>query len=340
MHAWLAARRVAVRHQFALEGKALRQCPAEAVGAADVVGVVAFRFPAGGNVQHVMHVVVPLSVVQRAVAACPALQPSRLVVLVLKYQMRTARQRRAAHPLRQLLQDVHRAVIHDGVHRVEAQAVQVKLLEPVEGVMNEEFAHAAVVVAIEIDRRAPGCVMARIEELRCVQRQVIAFRAKVVVDHIQDHHQAARVRGVDQCLEVLRAAVGRVWGIGQYAVIAPVAAAGKIRDRHELEHRYPHLHQVVQSLDRSQEGAGLGETADMQFVDHGGRPRSAMPVAVLPCIVLRVDHFARAMYVRGLIARGGVGYCEPVGQDEAVARSGAGAIGRQAMPAVALALHR
>ena len=91
--------------------------------------------------QHVVHVVVPLRVVQDGVAARVALQPARLVVLVFQHQMRAARQRRAAHPLRQLLQDMHRAVIDDGVHRIEPQAIQMKFLQPVERVVDEEFAH-------------------------------------------------------------------------------------------------------------------------------------------------------------------------------------------------------
>ena len=97
---------------------------------------------------------------------------------------------------------------------------------------------------------------------------------------------------------------------------------------------------MVQSLDRAQESAGLGETADMQFVDHRRIPRAAMPIAVLPRIVLRIDHFAGAVHVGRLVARGGVGHRKPVGQDESVARSGGGAIGGQAMPAVGLTLHR
>jgi hypothetical protein len=65
VRAGLATLAAAVRHQLALEGKALRQRPAQARGRPMVIGVVALGFPAGGHVQHVMHVVVPLGVVQR-----------------------------------------------------------------------------------------------------------------------------------------------------------------------------------------------------------------------------------------------------------------------------------
>src|ERR1700687_2678153 len=142
--------------------------------------------------------------------------------------MRAARQRRNPYALRQLLQYMHGTIIDDRVYRVEAQPVQMKFLEPVERVMDEELAYVAVAVSIEIDRGAPGCLVAQIKELRRVERQVIAFGAEVIVDNVQNHHEPARVCRVDQRLEMLRAAVARVGRTRQYAVVAPIAASGKV----------------------------------------------------------------------------------------------------------------
>ena len=89
--------------------------------------------------------------------------------------------------LRELGDEVQLAVVDDRVHGIEAQAVEAILLQPVERVVDEEVAHGAAVLAVEVDRRAPRRVMTVGEELRRVRVQLVAFRAEVVVDHVEQH---------------------------------------------------------------------------------------------------------------------------------------------------------
>src|SRR3546814_12484193 len=88
-----------------------------------------------------------------------------------------------------------------------SQAVEAIFVQPVQCVVNEELAYRP---APEVDRRAPRCMAIFGEEIRCVGMQVIAVRSEVVVDDIDEAHQAERVRRVDQLLWFIRRAVGSV----------------------------------------------------------------------------------------------------------------------------------
>jgi hypothetical protein len=57
----------------------------------------------------------------------------------------------------------------------------------------------------------------------------------VIVDDVEDHHYSGTVCGVDQVPEIVGRDVGRMRGIGEYAVIAPATIALKGGDRHELD---------------------------------------------------------------------------------------------------------
>ncbi|MNP79418.1 hypothetical protein D3C76_1772570 [compost metagenome] len=73
------------------------------------------------------------------------------------------------------------------MHRVQAQPVHAVVLQPHQGVFDEEVAHR---FTAEVDGRAPGCLPVGAEEVAGIVAEVIALRAEVVVDHIQQHHQA------------------------------------------------------------------------------------------------------------------------------------------------------
>src|SRR5690606_23300858 len=135
----------------------------------------------------------------------------------------------------------------DGVHGVEAQAVEVIFLEPIERVVNEEVAHQLAPLAIEIKRSAPGRVVPLIEEGWRVAAQEVTFRSKMVVDDIEQYHEAARVGGIDQTFERLRTTVGGIGRKGQHTVVAPVAITGKLGDGHELDGGDAERTQVVEA---------------------------------------------------------------------------------------------
>ena len=52
-------------------------------------------------------------------------------------------------------EDVLRGIVVDLLRRVQAQAVEVKLVDPVRRVGCDEFAHRAAILAVEVDRVAP-----------------------------------------------------------------------------------------------------------------------------------------------------------------------------------------
>src|SRR5689334_3768712 len=90
---------------------------------------------------------------------------------------------------------------------VEAQAVQAKLRDPVGGVLHHEIAYSPRARPVVVDRLPPlvGMTIRDIEV--AVDGQVIAVWTEVVVDHIQNHAEIARMRGVDEALERVRVAV-------------------------------------------------------------------------------------------------------------------------------------
>ena len=59
----------------------------------------------------------------------------------------------------------------------------------------------------------------------------------MVVDHVEDHGQAGLMGGVDEPLQRPRAAVAVLHGVGMDAVVAPVAVAGELGHRHQLDRR-------------------------------------------------------------------------------------------------------
>ena len=272
---------------------------------------------------------------------CVARQVARLVLVVLQDEMDQAFAAGAGtHGRAQRLDDVGLRVVADGVDGVEAQAVEMELLQPVERVVDEEVAHDLAARGVEVDRRAPRRGVARVEEGRRIGVQVVALRAEVVVDDVEQHHEAARVRLLHQHLEVLGAAVGGVRREGQHAVVAPVAPAGEVGHRHQLEGGDAEFGEVVEAAADAVIVAAAGEAAGVQFVDHRLFPAPPAPGVVAPGEGLRVDDFAGAVDVVGIEARGRVGHAQVAVDEVAVARAGAGCVEPCLVPAVVAAGER
>ncbi len=161
----------------------------------------------------------------------------------------------------------------DGVHGVEPQPVEAVMVEPVQRIVDGEGTDIGVAV---IDRAAPRGLRVG-EELRRDAGEVISLRAEVIVDDVEKHHQPARMRGVDQRLEVLGPAVTAVRRERQHAVIAPVPAAGKIRQRHQLERGNAGRGEVVEPVGDGAECALARERTDMHLGKHRLAPRAGRP---------------------------------------------------------------
>src|SRR5207302_672085 len=107
-------------------------------------------FAGSRGVQNMMEVVVPLRRVK------PAVQQARVILLILEHEMNVAVIEGGTNALRQFLEDVIRTIVHDGVHRIQTQSIEMKLPNPVERVVNEEFAYKLAARAIEVDPGSPG----------------------------------------------------------------------------------------------------------------------------------------------------------------------------------------
>ena len=107
--------------------------------------------------------------------------------------------------------------------------------------------------------------------------------------------------GIDQGLEVLRPSVGRIGREKVDAVVAPIATAREIGDRHQLDRGDAELDEIVQLVDGRAERAFGRERPDVQLVDDRLLPGAAAPRPVAPLVGARIDHLARAMHVLRLV---------------------------------------
>ncbi len=131
--------------------------------------------------------------------------------------------------------DVRMGAVENALRRVEAQPVAMKLADPVLRVADEVFAHGTATLAIEIDRLAPLVRVTIGEVVAAEAGKVVAVRAEVVVDHVQDHTDSVRMSGIDEATKRVRIAVAVKGREQVHPVVAPVEAAGKLGDRHELD---------------------------------------------------------------------------------------------------------
>ena len=67
-------------------------------------------------------------------------------------------------------------------------------------------------------------------------RQVISFRAEMVVNHIEHYRQPNAMSGINQSLQPFRTAVIGLHCVRRRAVVSPVTSARAGRDRHDLNH--------------------------------------------------------------------------------------------------------
>ena len=210
------------------------------------------------------------------------------------------------------------AELGDGVHGVQPQPVEAIFAQPIQRVLDGEGAHLRHPI---IDRAAPGRLRLG-EERRRIAAEVISFGAEVIVDHVEKHHQPAQMRFIDQRLEIVGAAIGAVGRVPQHAVIAPVALAGEIRQRHQFQRGDAGCHQMIELADHGAVGAFRREGADMGFEHDGFLPRTSAPVRGAPWVGGVIDHFAGAGNVVGLKRRGRIGHIDLVVDPEFVARAG------------------
>ena len=159
------------------------------------------------------------------------------------------------------------ARVDDRVDRVQPQAVEVEVAHPPLGALADPLAHGVALLVVDVEARAPRRVVLLVKYGPKASNACGPGRADVVVDDVEDHRQAERVRGVDELLQAVRPAVGGLGRAQVDAVVAPAVRAGELRDRHHLDRRHAELGERLQMRDRAFEGPLGRERADVQLVD-------------------------------------------------------------------------
>src|SRR5919202_3227955 len=207
--------------------------------AAREIAIVTLVFTGQRHAHGVMKVVGPDGVKPVSAGSDRAYEPGLVAGVFRDKHEVPAGIQRGMHALHKLLNQMHRAIVDNCVRRVEAQAIHVIFMRPIERVVNEEAAHRLTAGPIEIERIAPRGMVARGKVLGRKVPQVVARRTQVVVDDILDHRQALRMSRIDKALEPFSAAVSPRRSIEIDAVIAPVAFARKVSYRQDLDGGYP-----------------------------------------------------------------------------------------------------
>ena len=190
--------------------------------------------------------------------------------------------------LGQFAQEMLGPRIPDMVRGIEPQAVNMEFVEPHQGILDEEMAHLVAVRIVKVERLAPdrGGFLG---EIRPVMVKMIAFRANVIVHHVQENRDAAPVAGIHKCFQTRCAAIRMLHRVRKHAIVAPVARAGKLRHRHDFNGRDAQFLQVVQLLNHAIKRAFCGECAHVQLVQHQFVHGQAAPTRVRPAEIQTGD---------------------------------------------------
>src|SRR5690625_1204637 len=233
------------------------------------------------------------------------------------------------------LQDWYLAAILDLVYRIETKAIEAKLLEPIERIVGEKGPNRGF---LEADGCAPRGLPPGIEELRRIAADIVSVGAKVVIDHVEHHHQAALVGRVYEALQPGDPAIGGMGAVEQYAVVAPTATAGKLGHWHELDRSHPKPEEMIELVLDRIEGSLRREGTGVKLVDHGLFPRPPLPGAIPP-VESAVGQQARTVDAPCLRPRRRVGDHCTVRQAEGILLAGPGLRHSQLMPPLVIPLH-
>ena len=283
------------------EQPSLAQRGGEIGGAAAIVGVEAVVVAGHQATDLVVEVVGPGAGVAPS-AVRPRPREDRVVAVILGDQHHVV-PGPGADALGELLEERMGRLVDNGVRGIEPQPVDVILVDPVEGVVDEEVAHLALAGAIEVQRRPPRRAVHRREDRRRERGEVRAIGAKVVVDDVEQHRQAEAVRGVDERAQVVGSSIAARGGEQRRAVVSPVPSPWELRHRHQLDCGDAEPAEVREPAGHPGKGPLGRERADVQFIDGECRRRRRRPVLVGPPEGGRVDDLGAAVYAVRLGAR-------------------------------------
>jgi hypothetical protein len=146
-----------------------------------------------------------------AVAAAPwvAREP-RFLSLVLGNDKTDALTGSAADAARDRGDKMLRRSVKNLLRRVETQPVKMKLVDPVSGVRDKEFADRAGIWSVEVKRLTPFVRVAVGEviwrEAEVIWREageIIPVRTEMIVDNVENDRDAERVRTIDKAAQIV-----------------------------------------------------------------------------------------------------------------------------------------
>ena len=235
-----------------------------------------------------MEIVVPQRIEAEAPLRRRPHQPG-VLRFVLRDDDRPAAARLLAHAIADRRHHVTWRRIEDLLRGIEPQPVEVKLVDPVSGVGDEELAHRTGVGAVEIDGVAPFVLVTVGEVGLREHAEVVPGRTEMVVDDVQDDADPERVRAVDERPQVVGMAIEVRRRVRIDPVVAPAEAAVEFGDRHQFDDGDPELRQFLQLGRSSPPRPLLGKRACMKLVQDLAGQRHAGPRAVGPLEGVRID---------------------------------------------------
>ena len=192
------------------------------------------------------------------------------------------------------------------MNRIQAQRVEVIVLEPIQCVFDEESPHLVASYAVKVDGLTPGSLIA-VRKVGSVSTKVVAFRPEMVVNHVERNRETVVVGRVYQALERLWSAVGVLGSEEIDAIIAPIAGPGKLRDRHQFNRRNSQGGELGKMGDDGIEGSFRGISSDVEFVKDGAIQRRAFPALIGPGEGIQVDDLRGTVHSSRLEAGGWIG---------------------------------
>src|ERR1700726_2863934 len=255
----------------------------------------------------VMKVIAPLSI-EVVTTVFRVMQETRIVRITLGDQMNSPAQslRQFCDRRLEFCQEVACAEIEDSVNRVQAQGVEVVVLQPVQSVFDEESPYLVAFFSVKVDGLTPRTAIA-ISKVRAVSTKVVAFRAEMVVNHVQGDREAVLMGGVYETLERFGSAVTVLGSEEIHPVVTPVSRTGKLRDRHHFDGSNSEGSEFVKVRDYGVERSFGRVGPDMKFIEDAALQISSRPAVIRPAESTGVHDRGGTMLSLRLEPRRGIG---------------------------------
>src|SRR4051812_17960605 len=168
-----------------------------------------------------------------------------------------------------------------------------ELVDPVARVLDEVRARRLAV--LEIDRAAPIVLVSIGEVVGGELVEVVPVGTEMVVDNVEDDANPNRVCSIHERTQIIRSAIQPRRRIQVHAVVSPPEPAGKVADRHHLDHRDSQVGKRLDLVGGRGPRALTRKGADVHLVEHLISRRNTGPLVIRPLERRGVDDFRRAV---------------------------------------------